>query len=187
NGNRLQVVDAIGATSTHPWTYTSHYTYDSQGRMLSSETPDQYGAGVMHTYVYDVNGNKTRETDANGNTQSWSYDYYGRVRAHTDLSGASYTYTYDASSGLLTAETSGWNPASQGQSDPGYVPTSNGTGTSSEAYTYYADGQVAQITQKTGSATTTTTNYQYDADGNTTDENVQTWDGAGDVVDTNTT
>src|SRR6185437_8515047 len=85
NGNRLQVVDAIGATSTHPWTYTSHYTYDSQGRMLSSETPDQYGAGVMHTYVYDVNGNKTRETDANGNTQSWSYDYYGRVRAHTDL------------------------------------------------------------------------------------------------------
>jgi hypothetical protein len=26
---------------------------------------------------YDVNGNKTRQTTADGDTQSWSYDYFG--------------------------------------------------------------------------------------------------------------
>lgn len=173
DGNRIKVTDAIGNYSL--------YTYDSEGRMLSSQTPTQRVAGKYHRYTYDTNGNKTSETTADGDTESWTYDYFGRVLTQKDLSGANYTYTYDANSGLLTQETSTW---SSGETDPAYVPSQDKGSGSTEIYTYYADGQVASITQKTGTSTTTTTTYQYDADGNETDQNTQAVDGAGAVVDT---
>jgi YD repeat-containing protein len=146
NGNRLVAYDAIGSDylqehdTTNALKHASFYSYDSQGRLLSSQTPMQHSDGVSHTYTYDVNGNKIGEKDANGNTQSWTYDYYGRMLTHVDLSGASYHYYYDLSSGLLTSETSTWNPSSPDQqanpqSDPGYVPgadrTPGGTGVQS--------------------------------------------------------
>ncbi|MHB1059638.1 MAG: putative Ig domain-containing protein, partial [Rhodanobacter sp.] len=172
NGDRLRITDALGNTT--------YYGYDSQHRVLMGQTAVQHANGDADTIVYDANGNKVAETDANGNTQSWAYDHYGRVRAHTDLSGANYTYTYDASTGLLTRQTSTWAPA--GQTNPGYIP-GTWVGSGSEVdYTYYANGRVQQKTEKTGSQTSAWTTYQYDASGNAIDVATYTTDGAGQVV-----
>ncbi|MDW2981789.1 putative Ig domain-containing protein [Rhodanobacter sp. KK11] len=172
NGDRRQVADALNNTA--------YYDYDSQHRVLKSQTAVQHASNVADTVSYDANGNKIGETDANGNAQSWVYDYFGRVRAHTDLSGASYGYTYDAYSGLLTRQTSTWAPA--GQANPGYIP-GTWVGTTSEVdYAYYANGLVQQKTEKTGSQTSAWTTYQYDASGNATDVATYTTDGAGQVV-----
>lgn len=176
NGDRLQVTDALGNTS--------FYDYDSQHRVLSSQTPVQHANGWAEAFSYDANGHKTGDTTANGDHQSWVVDYFGRVQSHVDLSGATTTYAYDASSGLLTSETSHWAPA--GQTNPGYLPsTLTGSG-STEQYQYYADGQVAQVTQTTGGVTAGWDTYQYDANGNRTVDASYTTDGAGQAVHTAT-
>lgn len=176
HGDRIQVTDALGNTS--------YYSYDSQHRVLSSQTPIQHASGWSETFTYDANGNQTGETTADGDHESWVYDYFGRVTSHVDLSGATTTYTYDASSGLLTSETSNWTPA--GQTNPGYLPGLLTGTTSTEQYQYEADGQVAKVTQITGSTTAEWDTYQYDANGNQTVDATYTTDGAGLVVHTET-
>jgi YD repeat-containing protein len=176
NGDRLQVTDALGNTS--------YYSYDSQHRVLTSQTTIQHQNGWQETYTYDANGNKVGYTDANGNSESWVYDYFGRVQSHVDLSGANTTYTYDAGSGLLTKEVSSWAPAGQG--NPGYLPGIL-TGSGSEIdFSYYADGQVQQEAQMSGGTTALWDNYQYDANGNQTLDATWTTDGAGLAVHSET-
>lgn len=175
NGDRMEVTDALGDTS--------YYSYDSQHRVLISQTKLQHDNGWQETSAYDVNGNKISDTDANGNIQSWVYDYFGRVQSHTDLSGAVTSYTYDASSGLLTQVTSNW---ASGESNPGYLPTSLTGNGSVEQYQYEADGQVAKITQITGGTTASWDSYQYDVNGNQSVDATYTVDGAGEVVHTET-
>ncbi|WP_225428125.1 putative Ig domain-containing protein [Dyella tabacisoli] len=162
NGDRLQVTDALGNAS--------YYTYDGQKRVLTSQTPLQHTNSQSKTFVYDVNGYLTRQTDTNGNTQSWVYDYFGRVQSHVDLSGATYTYTYDANTGLLTTETSNWAPTG---------PAATTTATLN--FSYEADAQLAGLTEVVNGVTSTY-GYSYDANGNEILETVNTQDGNGATV-----
>mgnify|MGYP001042125520 CR=1 FL=1 len=175
-GDRIRIADALGNTA--------YYGYDSQHRVLSSQTPLQHAGGTAATFTYDARGNKTGETTANGDHQSWVVDYFGRVQSHVDLSGATTTYTYDAGSGLLTGETSNWAPT--GQTNPGYLPGALTGSGSSIQYQYYANGQLAQVIKKTATTIAEQDNYQYDANGNRTVDIAQTIDGAGQVVHTET-
>ena len=165
DGDRIQTTDALGNTTLDE--------YDSQHRLLESQTPTQVAAGVADTYTYDSQGNKTSETTALGDHETWAYDYFGRVTAHTDLSGATYSYTYDASSGLLTASSSTWLPPGQNDANYGYL-SSHAEAADAESYTYFANGQLASETTPEGIY-----QYQYDANGNRTVENSDTWNGAG--------
>ncbi|HEX7814109.1 putative Ig domain-containing protein, partial [Dyella sp.] len=162
NGDRLQSKDALGNVT--------HDTYDSQHRVLTSTTP----LAQTTTYTYDVNGHLVHQVSAAGRTQSWTYNYFGQLLTHTDESGATYTYTYDSHSGLLASETSNWTATGT----PGAV-------TSTLAFQYEADGQIAQLTETVGGATSTYT-YQYDANGNQVHETDSTQDGAGTAVSTQT-
>jgi YD repeat-containing protein len=166
NGDRIRVVDALGNATT--------YVYDSQHRILRSQTALQAVAGVADTYAYDDHGNTIRHTTALGDTATWSYDYFGRVLSHTDLSGASYTYTYDSASGLLTQETSTWKA---NQTSPGFLASSITQAASVTSYSYYLNGQVKQVTRATG-----TDVYTYDADGNQTTDTISTIDATGAAV-----
>jgi YD repeat-containing protein len=127
---------------------------------------------VEDSVVYDINGNKVSETNADGETETWSYDAYGHVISHTDLSGATYTYTYDAASGQLMNESDNWSAASQGQSLPAYVTGPTNT-PNSTTYTYEANGQVASEVDSNGSSYS----YAYDANGNQTRAEATTLDG----------
>ncbi|HKU18336.1 MAG TPA: putative Ig domain-containing protein, partial [Candidatus Saccharimonadales bacterium] len=147
-------------------------TYDSQHRVLTSTTP----LNETTTYVYDVNGNLVHQTDADGYTQSWTYNYFKQVQTHTDESGATYTYTYDASSGLMTAETSNWTATGP-----------SGSTTSTLTYSYEASGALAGLTEvvTSGSSSVTSTyGFSYDANGNETLETISTQDGGGNAVKT---
>lgn len=167
DGDRIRVLDALGHATT--------YVYDSQHRILKSQTALQAAASVADTYAYDVHGNTIRHTTALGDTATWTYDYYGRVQSHTDLSGATYTYTYDAGSGLLTQTTSTWK--APGQTDPAFLSTAITGANSSTTYSYYVDGKVKQATTSTGSDL-----YTYDADGNQTSDTIKTIDANGNAI-----
>jgi YD repeat-containing protein len=187
NGDRIAVTDAMGKTA--------YYDYDSQHRVIRSQSAVQAANGWAETSSYDVNGNKIASTNANGDSQSWNYDYFGRVLAHTDLSGAQYGYTYDNASGLLVGDTSTWSATAQGQVDPRYFDTAGrtdpttgtplGTGWVSAAtatqYTYLADGQLATITRNNG-----TESFQYDADGRVTFDKTVAEDATGGSIGTAT-
>jgi len=153
NGDRVQSADGMGLIT--------HYSYDSQHRVLTSTTPES----ETTTYVYDVNGKLIKQTDPMGNIQTWVYSYFGQVLSHVDENNATYTYTYDANSGLLTQETSNWT-------DSGASSAANAVN-STQAYQYFADGQVSRLTDTVSGATSTYI-YAYDADGNETQESVTT-------------
>ncbi|MEO7065620.1 MAG: putative Ig domain-containing protein [Rhodanobacter sp.] len=173
HGDRIQVTDALG--------YTSYYDYDSQHRVLKSQTPVQHASNWAESFTYDANGHKTGDTTANGDHQSWVVDYFGRVTSHVDLNGTLTSYAYDASSGLLTSESSNWI-STVAQGDPAYMPASMTGSLSTVDYTYYADGQLQQRTDITGTTQTAWDTYQYDANGNAVSDTSWTSDGAGQVV-----
>ena len=169
HGDRIRVTDALGNTA--------YYDYDSQHRVIRSQTPIQHANGWAETFTYDVNGNKIGNTTANGDSQSWDVDYFGRVQSHTDLSGAQTSYAYDANSGLLTSITSHWVPA--GQTDPAYLAAGWNGSTGVQVYTYEADGQIAQVSESVDGVARASDIYQYDANGNTVSDITSTSDGAG--------
>ena len=102
--------EAIGTFSTI--TTFAKYTYDEAGHRVSEIN----GNGETTRYSFDLRGNVTRTTladgsasyqmlddlgrkvatrDAAGLGMDWRYDYFGQLRSHTDLGGTSYLYTYD--------------------------------------------------------------------------------------------
>ena len=96
------------------------------------------------SFTYDANGNVLTQTDALGNTTTYTYEpVYNKVTSTTDPLGDVTTFTYDSFGNMLTRK------------DP------NGNVTS---YTYNSFGQVTQITDPTNQKMT----FAYDSFGNLT-------------------
>lgn len=89
-GNRLQVIDALGNRAS--------YDYDSRGLVTRSRT----AAGVVMEYAYDSQGNKIRETNALSDTSlfSASQPMYrgGIVDSHFIAAGQSFSYVVPTAS-----------------------------------------------------------------------------------------
>ena len=144
DGNKLSSTDAAG--------YTTTYTYDLNGHLLSTTLPLLAGqpaaAAAKTTYGYDDFGHQIKETDADNNTQTWTYDYFGKrligPNGHTDIGGHVFTYTYDNAGELLT------QTSASGRND---------------RYTYDKAGQMTQLLQAVDATHTRQTNYAYDLAG----------------------
>ena len=52
-------------------------------------------AWFSNSYSYDVNGNVTSITDANGVSETWTYDAFNRVKTHTNGNGKVDSSAYD--------------------------------------------------------------------------------------------
>ena len=174
DGNKLSETDPDGNITT--------YTYDGDNQMLSTTQPD----GTILTYTYDSNGNKKTYSDANHNTTIYNYNNLNQLVSQTDPLGHATSYTYDTN-GNKTTET---NPDSKitswtynGDNEPTEITYTDGTRAAS--YTYTPDGNVATMTDASG-----TTSYNYDND----DRLISyqngagaavgyTYDGNGDVTD----
>ncbi|MFD0727519.1 putative Ig domain-containing protein [Lysobacter brunescens] len=171
NGDRLTVTNALNATAK--------YDYDSQGRVIRSET----AMGVWQEYGYDVMGRKVQERsvlsygsyqpDASEaaieyNSLSWKYDAFGRVIDHDNLSGRDSDYEYDPLSGMLMREVAVGGPA--------------GTTPGVKKVSYYRNGRVREVleynsdVQNQSGQPTSTYRYEYDASGNRTMEYAKTSD-----------
>ena len=99
SGNKTQLIKTV-QTGSGPVTTTETYGYDALNRLtqVSVDFPLLPGEGVITTYTYDANGNRSSMSYANGNTTSYSYDVLNRLSDVTISDGATtvlqqYTYT----------------------------------------------------------------------------------------------
>ncbi|WP_432835727.1 RHS repeat-associated core domain-containing protein [Dactylosporangium sp. CA-092794] len=154
--NKLSETDprgnVAGADDATRERYTSHWTYDAVGRVLTAtdaldhtttytytangevDTETNPSGGVTR-YTYDGNDNVLTTTDPNDRVTTNTYDAAGRLASVTDAEGGKTTYSYDAN-GNLAAETG---------------PGGNVTGVDQEArrrntttYAYDAEGRPTQ-------------------------------------------
>jgi len=119
HGNRTLITNALGNLKTmtydsrgltltetrpegnltpDPDDYTTTYTYNNAGQILT-ETTD---LPSTVTYTYDTRGNLFTLTDANSNTTTYTYDVLDRVTETVDALSHATTFTYDAVGNLLT-------------------------------------------------------------------------------------
>ena len=131
---------------------STRYGYDDLGR-LETVTPEVTINDVAvpdTSYTYDEVGNKLTQTDAEGRVTSWTYDYYGRVLTRTlpELMVESFVYD-DAARTVAHTDFNGKTNTTyidnQGRVD--HIDYHDGN---SEAYTYWANGQIHTVTDQHG-------------------------------------
>lgn len=105
---------------------TTSYSYDTQGRLLTTTLPDgvkkinEYtgdfltktyyevsGSAIPQmqmSYGYDAQGNRNLITDAKGNSTNLTYDDKGRVVSSTNALGEKSILTFDANDNLILLE-----------------------------------------------------------------------------------
>ena len=187
NTDMTPAYDAVGeALSTtlpgqNPTTFT--YTYDNH--ILKQTKPE----GTWVQYSYDPDGDAVGSTTSNGSVTSATYDLAGRLTSSMDANGLVTNYIYD----LLGRETSaaasgndattyvynvlGWKLKIQ---DPdGFATTgvydsvgnelSETVAGATTTNTYYGTGQLTHTVDSEGR----TTDYTYDAFGNTIEDKEQ--------------
>jgi YD repeat-containing protein len=139
------------------------------------------------SYIYDVTGNLTRVTDADGNSTNMSYDALGRKTEMSDPDMGDWVYRYDAD-GLLITQIDAKNQATNfyydvlhrliGKVYAGVVdratytrPTDPGYAGYTEKYYYDESGHGAGIGQRTSmSDANASTSWTYDLRGRVTQE-----------------
>ena len=169
-GEPTAITDARGKTSSS--------VYDAAGNLIQSTDPD----GNQTSYVYDADNELTQTTQpgnittgttygddgeivkqTNGNGQDTTYTYtpLGQLESVKDPLNQTTGYSYDAAGNLATVtdpenriSTYSYDPANRLTSISYSDATTHGVG-----YSYYADGQVKTMTDRTG-----TTSYAYNAD-----------------------
>jgi RHS repeat-associated protein len=121
--------------------------------------------GFNMTYEFDANGNKIKETDANGNIYTYTYDATGNMLTMTDPQNQTRTYTYTTVFNNLTSYTDAKGNI--------YTLSYNATGNLTQLVapgnliytaTYAANGDIINSTDPKGNIYT----YNYDTYGNPT-------------------
>jgi len=151
DGRRTQMTDGSG---------TSHWAYDSLGRMTSY----QNGAGAAVQYGYDLKGQLTALTYPNGKVVSRGYDDAGRFTSVTDWLGHTTAFTPDPDSNVVMESYPNTVSASLGYDNAdrlaSITDSSTGGGTlASMAYLRDADGQVTS--EADSGHLTSTHSYSY--------------------------
>ena len=142
-----EVAPRGNVTGGNPADYTTTYSYDHDGRLLSVTDP----LGYITSYTYDGAGNKTSVIDGNGHTTTYAYDANNRLTSVTSpdpdgagpLSAPVTSYTYDTNGNKLS------------ETDPDGNTTTNA---------YDPNNRLISVTTQSGNKTT----YSYDDNGNLT-------------------
>ncbi|WP_176738273.1 DNRLRE domain-containing protein [Micromonospora pallida] len=81
DGDLASVTDPVGSTTTDTDDYTTHYTYDAWGQML---TATDANGNVTAYNGFDDNGYPETITDAKQKSTTFTYDVRGQVKTVTD-------------------------------------------------------------------------------------------------------
>ncbi|MCU7850383.1 MAG: RHS repeat protein, partial [Candidatus Thiodiazotropha sp. (ex Lucinoma kastoroae)] len=160
-GNRTSITNALGQatrvtahdaagrplTIVSPNNLTTTLSYDARGRLTQQSLSDSVTTRTT-LYDYDAVGNLTQVTQPDGSFLSYEYDPAHRLIGMEDTQGNRIDYTLDAMGNHLTEQ----------------VRDPQGTLTSSQSSVYDQLSQVHQLIDSQSH----TTEYGYDANGNTT-------------------
>jgi RHS repeat-associated protein len=169
NSNPKSFTVTAGATSV-----STGYDYNSMDQMVSLSRNNVNQA----KFVYDERGNVISDTRANGTYSAYEYDAANRLQSVKNYNAAgtlldSFAYTYDANGNQTSVATSTGTISYQYDSLNELIQETMVDG-STISYTYDAVGN--RTTKKvTQAATTTTTNYTYDAANQLTAVNAQAY------------
>ncbi|MDF2179906.1 putative Ig domain-containing protein [Aliiglaciecola sp. CAU 1673] len=83
---------------------STSYTRDAYGRVLSESVAAAGGVQLVTAFEYDAEGNKTAETDPNGQRTEYEYDALNRLVKTRYPDGSQIAMDYDAA-GRITSET----------------------------------------------------------------------------------
>ncbi|MFZ6736074.1 RHS repeat-associated core domain-containing protein, partial [Undibacterium sp. Ji42W] len=145
---------------------TTAYNYDPVGR-LNQVTQINAATQQQTVYGYDVNGNKTSQTDAEGHITSWTYDANSRVTSRTLPAGQTESFVYDVAGNLTQKTDFAGKVTSYVYDVLGQVLQTNYPDGSSVSSAYAAAGQVTSSTVSGGNNSNGRqngqTSYTYDA------------------------
>ncbi|CAL9370391.1 hypothetical protein SUDANB151_00836 [Streptomyces sp. enrichment culture] len=169
-GNRTSVTTPLGEKTT--------FTYDDAGRILSRTDPRGNVAGAdpdayTTTYAYDGRGLLTSATDALGRTTSYEYNGAEQVAAATNPAGGTTTFAYDDAGHLTRTTDPAGNSVTRTYDASGRLSSETDATGGKTTYTYDKVGRLLSSVSPLGNADGAdpaghTTNYFYDAAGNTT-------------------
>ncbi|WP_159675017.1 hypothetical protein, partial [Andreprevotia sp. IGB-42] len=98
-GRLLQRIDARGVLTADANDYSTVYSYDGLGRVLTVSQYDANGVATTTTTVYDDTGRQTTQTQANGLIVTSTFDQAGRLLSSTERTGVpilgTVSYAYD--------------------------------------------------------------------------------------------
>ena len=160
---------ADGYVITPPTGGATEYWSDADGRVTRVVEWVFWGVSQTTRYEYDLNGNLTKITDANGNVRTFGYDWAGRRISTTDPDAGTSTYTYDADDRLVSTVDGRGQKLSYVYDDLGRRTATwageVGTGTKLAQWTYdtVAKGQLTSSTAYAGGNAYTDEVLAYDA------------------------
>ncbi len=167
-------VDGQQTALTDPDNNTTFYTYNSVGEQVKEVN----ATGGTWTYQYDNNGNLISTTDADGRTITYTYNALNQVTSENWMSGStvvdSIQYTYNDQDQLESVGDSN-GTTSYTYTDAGQVATVQNTDVPNVpdvtvTQTYDGFGNVSSVSALVDGTTELTNNYQYDSDGQMTQE-----------------
>lgn len=180
SGNLIQTTTTGLLGDGTPFSYTSTYTYDTNGKLKTIDGP-RTDVSDITTNSYDTTGNLISVTPPLGGTTTYTnFDGLGNPQTVTDPNGAVTTYTYDTTGRVLTVKAPGDTQATQYSYSGGGC--SGGCGAAASKiksiilpegnridYSYDANGNQSQITDNAGNSIT----YHYDSEGNKLKEEIK--------------
>ena len=184
NGNLLTTTEVGLLGNGTTFSYTTTYTYDTNGRITSIDGP-RTDVSDITTYSYDTTtGNLLSVTQPIIGTTTYSnHDQLGNPQTITDPNGNATTYTYDTNGRVLTVKAPGDTGSTQYfyVSGAGGCQSCGGSGSSNRIdhitlpegntiyYTYDSMGNLSTIKDNANN----TINYTYDSQGNRLKEDIK--------------
>ena len=146
----------------NPNDYTTTYTYDPVGNVLTATDP----LGHQTSWTYDAAGNVTSRTDANSHTTTYLYDPANRLVSVTAPGGTQTSYTYDAVGNLLTKQDPNGHTTTFAYDTANQLTSVTTTNNKLWTFAYDANGNLTRVVDANGNATSDPndgiTNYSYD-------------------------
>ncbi len=145
-------------TKKDPANNTVTYTYDAQGRILTSTDPE----GKTRAMSYGAD-NITTFTEKDGGVWTYKYDpILVAIIEKTDPLGNATTYTYDEKRNLIATTYPDGTTTTSTYDENGNLTSSTDALGHTTTYTYNEQNLVTSITDAAGKQT----QYSYDAQGN---------------------
>ena len=145
----------------------TRFNYDLQGRLIDVQDPEN----AFFAYTYDVFGNRLTSDDPGLGYWTMQYDEHGNLTQQTDAKGQTLTFTYDGLDRVKTKVVSGGSNGTQSYSygydtvwgQPNYIGklsdvSHNQTG-NSISYKYTNLGNVREVKTKISGQTLQTNTY----------------------------